>query len=280
MTRKFKTFTAKLNDKDVVFKVYEPVIVDYKEATKARNEAFVEALQSKAPLRSQINTLLRSRGEWDDERETQFNNWNKDILDKEKQLKSGGMKLSQARTIALEMRELREKLQNLLADRSNLDNMTAEGQADNAHFNSLVSSCLVYNNEKGEEIRYFNSLEDYLVSGATEIAAEAAKTLATMLYTIGDNVQKSLPENQFLIRRGFMDEKMRLINKDGHLIDSEGRLIDEEGYYVDEQGRRVDKFGSPVDNKGNYIVEFKPFLDDDGNEIKEETKVEDKTEAK
>ena len=42
--RKFETFVEKVDDKDVTFKVYEPIIDDYKEAAKARNIAFIEAL--------------------------------------------------------------------------------------------------------------------------------------------------------------------------------------------------------------------------------------------
>ena len=275
MSKRCETFVLKSNDKDVTFKVYEPGVAEYKEASKARNEAFIESLQNKAPLRSQINTLLRGRGQWDDERESQYNTYTKAVLDKERLLKVGGIKLSQARQVALEMKEIRGKLRNLLSDRSILDNMTAEGQADNAHFNALVTLCLVYNDEKGEEKRYFNNLDDYLVKGSTDVASKAANVLATMIYTVGDNAEKSLPENQFLTKYKFADEKLRLINKDGHLIDEEGRLIDENSRFVDKDGNFVDKFGQPINEAGDYLVDAQPFLDDDGNpiiEVVEDTK--------
>jgi|SRR5208283_4775952 len=265
--RKSETFVEKVDGKDITFKVYEPTIIEYKEAAKARNVAFVEALSAKAPLRGQVNTLLRSRGQWDDEREQQYNDYTKQLLDKDRKLKKGGMKASEGKKIALEMRDLRVKLTNLLTDKSALDNLTAEGQADNAHFNSLVTTCLVYNNEQGEEVPYFTNLDDYIVRGNTEIANIAAQKLMTMLYTGGENIQKSLPENQFLLKYKFINEDLKLIGKDGKLVDDEGRLIDKDGRFVNEAGEFVDKFGNRVDDKGDYVVESTPFLDDDGNPI-------------
>lgn len=268
MTRKYVEFKADIDErKDVVFKVYEPLVEDYKEAAKVRNAAFVEALQSKAPLRGQLNTLLRNRGEWDDEREEQYNTYTREILQREKLLKVGGIKLSRAKELALEIREFRQKMRALLTDRSSLDSMTAEGQADNAHFNALVSSCLVYNDENGQEKRYFENVDEYLAKGASTIALTAAQKLAEMMYSIGDNVEKALVENQFLLKWKFVDEKLRLINTEGKLVDNDGRLIDENGYYIDNDGNHVDKLGNRVNEQGEYIVDSKPFLDDDGNEL-------------
>ena len=265
--RKFETFVEKVDDKEVTFKVYEPIIDDYKEAAKARNIAFIEALNSKATLRGQVNTLLRSRGQWDDEREAQYKDYTQQLLAKDLKLKKGGIKLVEGKKLALEMRDLRNKLTSLLTDKSNLDNMTAEGQADNAHFNSLLVTCLVYNNEKGEEVRYFANLDEYVVRGNTEIANTAAQKLMNMLYTVGESGQKVLPENQFLIKYKFVNEALKLINKDGKLIDDEGRLIDKDGRFINNEGKYVDKFGNEVDDKGDYVVNATPFLDDDGNQV-------------
>ena len=265
--RKFETFVEKVDGKEITFKVYEPAISDYKEAAKARNMAFVEALSGKAPLRGQVNTLLRSRGQWDDEREQQYNDYTKQLLAKDLKLKKGGMKASEGKKLALEMRNLRNKVTNLLTDKSALDNMTAEGQADNAHFNSLLVTCLVYNNEQGEEVQYFPTLDDYIVHGSTDIANVAAQKLMNMLYTGGENIQKVLPENQFLMKYKFVNEELKLINKDGKLVDEDGRLIDKDGRFINEAGEFVDKFGNRVDEKGDYVVNATPFLDDDGNQI-------------
>jgi len=266
MERRFESFTQELDGKLITIKVYEPTLADYKISAKVKNQTFIEALSSNAPLRAQISTLLRNRGQWDDQREAQYNQYTKDILDRERQLKLGGIKLSKAREIAIEMRELRGKLRELLTDKSSLDGMTAEGQADNANFNALVSCCTMIVNENGAEEKYFKSYEDYLTS-YNAVANTAAEKLASLMYNLGDNSEKNLPENKFLIERGFADDKLRLINKEGNLIDSEGRLINEDGKYVDPEGNFVDKFGNKIDNDGEYLVDSKPFLDDENNEI-------------
>jgi hypothetical protein len=254
---------------EVLFKICAPNVEHYKKALRARNEAVTEAISAKAPLRQQINTLLRNRGEWDDEREKQYNDLSKNLLDKERILKKGGISLNKAKEIALSMKEIRGKLQSLLADRSALDSMTVEGQADNAHFNMLLIQCTAYVNSKGQETPYFSSSDDYLVYGGSEVGVMAASLFAGMLYSIGDDLEKSLPENKFLLKYKFIDEKLRPINKEGKLVDKDGRLIDENGFYIDENGARVDKYGNLVDENGEYIIESLPFTDEDGNAITE-----------
>jgi hypothetical protein len=256
-------------DGEILFKLCSPTVEHYKKALKARNEVFFESVLAKAPLRQQINTLLRNRGEWDDEREKQYNDLSKDLLEKERILKKGGISLVKAKEVAISMKEVRGKLQSLLADRSSLDSMTAEGQGDNAHFNMLLVQCLVYVNIQEKEIQYFESLDDYLIRGSTDVGITAASLFAGMLYSIGDDLEKSLPENKFLLKYKFIDDKLRAINKDGKLIDKDGRLIDEKGFYINDNGDKVDKYGNPVDENGEYIVESLPFIDEDGNTIAE-----------
>lgn len=270
--RRFEEFEAKVDDKNIKFRVYEPTVEQDKEANKIRNQYFLEALQAKAPLRAQLNTLLRSRGEWDDERQRQYDEYQKTMYDCEKTLKAGGIKLEDAKKVALSLKETRTKMIALLSDRSSLEAMTCEGLADNAKFNALVALCLVYITEDGKELKYFNSVDEYL-TGNSIISNLAAQKLAYLLYSIGEDIEQSLPENKFLLKYKFVDEKLRLINKDGHLIDVDGRLINEYGNYVDEKGNLVDKFGTPINDVGEYAIDTKPFLDEDGKEIVEEPTV-------
>jgi hypothetical protein len=110
-------------------------------------------------------------------------------------------------------------------------------------------------------------MEDYLNRSTESVALMAAQNLANMLYGLDNDYESNLPENKFLKKYKFVDEKLRLVDKKGRLIDNEGRLIDESGRYVDENGSFVDKFGNKVDADGEYIVEQQPFLDDDGKPI-------------
>jgi len=273
---KTKTFTSTIEDKEVTLCVRSPSIEDQKEATKVYNQAFTDALKSKAVVRARLDDLLVEQGLWDNSKQKQFDDLQASILENERRLAKGGIPLSEAKDVALEMRKTRDKVRDLISVKTSLDTHTAEGQADNARFNYLVSACTVYDSTKQ---RYFSSLEDYLNRSTDIVALLAAQNLANMLYGLDNDYEGGLPENKFLKQYKFVDDKLRFINKEGKLVDSEGRLIDENSRYIDADGNFIDKFGNRVDKDGEYIIESKPFLDDSGNPIilenkdkKEETK--------
>lgn len=270
---KTRTFTATIDSKEITFLVKSPSLQDQKEATKVYNTAFTDALKSKAIVRAKLDDLLVEQGLWDDSKQMRFSTLQAQILEGERKLAKGGISLSSAKDEALKMRKLREELRDLIAVKTNLDTHTAEGQADNARFNYLVSACTVYNDSKKP---YFSSYEDYNSKSGTDlVAALSAQNLAGMLYGLDSDYEEKLPENKFLKQYKFVDDKLRLVNKKGHLVDSEGRLIDEDGRFINEKGEFVDKDGNPVDKQGDYVIEFSPFLDDDGKPV-----VVEKTETK
>ena len=201
---------------------------------------------------------------WDDKKEQKMNTIQQKLIDKEKDLAKGGISINAAKKIALDMKKLREDLRDLISVRTNLDNHTAEGQADNARFNYLVSSCLVY---KESQKPYFEGYEDYLNRASELVAIKGAQILANLLYGLENDYEKKLPENKFLKQYKLVDDNLRLVNKEGHLVDEDGRLVDITGRFVDTEGSYVDIEGNPVDDVGEFIVEFKPFLDDDGKPI-------------
>jgi hypothetical protein len=267
---KTRTFTATVDNKEVTFLVRSPSLQDQKEATKVYNSAFTDALKSKAVVRAKLDDLLVEQGLWDDTKQMRFATLQAQILEGERKLAKGGIPLAQAREEALKMKKLREDLRELIAVKTNLDTHTAEGQADNARFNYLVSVCTVYNDTKKP---YFSSYEDYNSKSGTDLVAGlAAQNLAGMLYGLDNDYEEKLPENKFLKQYKFVDDKLRLINKDGKLVDGEGRLIDENGRFINEKGEFVDKDGNLVNQEGDYVIEFKPFLDDEGKPVVLETK--------
>jgi hypothetical protein len=261
---KIRTFKTTINDKETEFLVRTPSLQDQREATKIYNQAFTEALKSKAIVRAKLDDLLVDQGLWDDAKQTKFTQLQSVILDGEKKLAKGGIGLSQAKQTALDMKKNREDLRELISVKTNLDTHTAEGQADNARFNYLVSVCTVY---KDNSKPYFANYEDYNNRSTDIVAILGAQNLAGMLYGLENDYEEKLPENKFLKQYKFVDDKLRLINKDGKLVDSEGRLIDENGRFINEDGEFVDKNGNLVDKQGDYIVEFQPFLDDNGNPV-------------
>jgi hypothetical protein len=261
---KTKTFKTTINEKEVEFLVKSPSLENQREAQKVYNQAFTDAIKSKSVVRAKLDDLLQDQGLWDDEKQAKFTDLQKQLLDGERRLAKGGFGLSEAKRVAIEMKELREKVRELISVRTSLDNHSAEGQADNARFNYLVSACVVYNDTKEP---YFKNMEEYLNRATEQVSLLGAQNLANMLYGLDNDYETNLPENKFLKKYKFIDEKLRLVDKKGRLIDAEGRLVDDNGRFIDEQGNYVDKFGNKVDEEGEYVVDAQPFLDDEGNPV-------------
>lgn len=261
---KTKTFKVEIDGVDKEFLVRSPTLENQREGQKVYNQAFTDAIKSKSVVRAKLDDLLEDQGLWNKEKQAEFNTLQKQILEGEKKLAKGGFSLSEAKELAVEMRGLRDKIRDLISVRTSLDNHSAEGQADNSRFNYLVSVCVVYNDTKQP---YFNNMEDYLSRSTDKVAILGAQNLANMLYGLDNDYENNLPENKFLKKYKFVDDKLRLVDKKGRLIDAEGRLIDENNRFIDEQGNFVDKFGNRITDEGEYVVDSQPFLDDDGNPI-------------
>lgn len=275
---KTEEFKITKDDKEVALLVRSPSLSDQREAQKAYNQAFTDAIKSNAVVRAKLDDVLEEQGLWNKEKQAKFTQLQQEILDGEKRLAKGGFSLKEAKNLALEMKRTREEIRDLISVRTSLDNHSAEGQADNARFNYLVSSCVVY---KDSNEKYFKNLEDYINKADDPAALLGAQKLANMIYGLDNNFEKNLPENKFLQKFKFVDDKLRLVDKQGRLIDADGRLIDSEGRFIDEQGNYVDKFGNRVDKEGEYVVDSQPFLDEDGNPIvlEDETKPAQSTTA-
>jgi hypothetical protein len=261
---KTKTFKTTVDSVEKEFLVRSPSLNDQREAQKVYNQAFTDAIKSKSVVRAKLDDLLEDQGLWNDEKQAKFTSLQKELLEGEKKLAKGGFSLNEAKDLAVKMKGVRDDIRDLISVRTSLDNHSAEGQADNARFNYLVSVCVVYNDTKQP---YFKNLEDYLNKSTDQVAILGAQNLANMLYGLDNDYESNLPENKFLKKYRFIDDKLRLIDKKGRLIDGEGRLVDERGRFIDEEGGFVDKFGNRVDADGEYVVEQQPFLDDDGQPI-------------
>lgn len=271
---KTRTFTAFIDGKNREMMVRSPSLNDQKEATKIYNQTFSEALKAKAVVRAKLDDLLVEQGLWDGIKQAKFTELQSNILEGERKLAKGGISLNEAKRIALDMRKTREELRELISVKTNLDTHTAEGQADNARFNYLVSACTVYSDTNAP---YFKNFEEYNNKSADPVAILAAQNLANMLYGLDNDYEEKLPENKFLKQYKFIDSKLRLINKDGKLVDQEGRLIDENGRFINEAGQFIDKDGNLVNEQGDYVIEFSPFLDENGKPVEPESS-EKKTE--
>tara|TARA_R100000008_G_scaffold41113_2_gene23668 strand:- start:3615 stop:4514 length:900 start_codon:yes stop_codon:yes gene_type:complete len=243
--------------------VRKPTNKELKEAdiyrAKAWNKAFKEGVMTKA----EVDQVMRDRGLWDDSKATQETKLTNEILDLEKELYIGNgkskPKLSDGRRLALEMKQKRFELRDLISERLSMDENTAESLADNARFDYLVYVCS-FNTETNE--RLFDSYEDYNNRGSTSVAIAAAQLLAHMVYNLDSDFEENLPENKFLKKFELVDENNQLIDPNtGDLIDFEGNRINELGQFINEDGERVDNEGNSITDEGLYeMVEYENDL--------------------
>lgn len=257
-------FKATINGSEQELAVIKPNRKAMNEAQVVYHKSFKEALDNGMMVRAKIDDYLKRQNLWDDAKEMEYSELQQTINNGRKRLDAGGIKLAEAKKIALEMKKARDGIRQLIAVKVEMDNNCAEGVAQAAQFDCLVSNSVVYNltNE-----RVFKGYQDYLDKAYEPWVNQAASLLSKLMYGLEDDYEKKLPENQFLVKHGFANEKLKLVNKDGHLVDIDGRLINEEDRYVNEKGEYVDKNGDRIDKDGNYVVEFKPFLDDDDQPI-------------
>jgi hypothetical protein len=259
-------FKVNIDGKDIELEIKAATLIDQRESQKVYNQAFSDAVKSGSIVRAKLDDLLKEQGLWDDKKEIQFKTLQKQILESEKKLAKGGISLKTAKNTAIQIQKLRNDLRDLISVKTNLDSHTAEGQADNARFNYLVSSCVVYKNNGN---KYFKNYEDYLNRSVDTVSIIAAQKLASIMYGLDSDFEKKLPENKFLLKYKFINNELEFIDSNGRLVDQEGRLIDKNGRYINEEGKFVDKDGNLVDESGDYVIEFEPFLDDNGNPIVE-----------
>ena len=299
MDKQQRTVTSEdSSGNEVVVIVRSPTVDDYKHSQLEYNKAFRDALDSGALLRQRLTDYMREQGIWNDEKQKKSDEYVEKIRGMEEALKAGGIRLSEAKKIALDLRQVRAEFQLFLSEKNSLDSASAEGQADNARFNKLVRLCVLdpktklpffkRDSKKAEEEAYSaSSTEPWLV--------EASSELANMLYGLDPNYNQNLEENKFLKEFNFVNEDYQFIDQDGHPTDSEGRLVNDEGRYVAYRSEEAKKARDEsemyfVNRDGEELVcitnsdgeeewvrpqlkERKPFLDDEDNPIVKEEAV-------
>lgn len=272
-----KVFSVTVDDVTTEYAVRMPTLGEKNEAQAEFNRAFQRHVQSGAVVRAQVDKIVRVRNLWDDELEEKYKSMYDEIRKIELTLRKGGILKSKMRELCIKLRELRYDAGTLRSPVTSLDNMTAEAQAETDKFNYLVAKCTVYNTggEAGKQV--FRDVEDFLNRTSDKVAVEAARNLMELVYGLDLDSDKKLIENKLLVEHGLADEKLRLINKDGHLIDVDFNLINEDGRYVNDKNEFVNIDGDRVDEEGNVIVESQPFIDD---ESESEPEKESETKAR
>jgi len=275
------------DDNKVKTLLKRPTAQDYRDSQVQYNETFRKALDSGALLRQKLTDYMKDQGIWDDEKQKKNDQYIKDISAREDALKAGGIRLSEAKDIAFELRNLRAEFRELLSERNALDQNSAEGQADNARFSELIRVCMLDPNTKSPK---FPDQAAYDSQADEPWVVEAAAELAGMIYGLDPNYDKNLEENKFLKEFKFVDDELRFINKEGHFVDIDGRLVDENGRYIAYRTKEGKENKDPeqvyfVNVDGEEVVSVtndegeeewvkislkkrKPFLDDEDKPIK------------
>jgi hypothetical protein len=250
---------------EIVVYATRPTPEETAAAQMESNKMFKQALLNGAMVRKTLEAELEKQGIWNPEKQKKLEGYNAEIREHLTALKAGGIKLSEARDLAIKVRIARMEALSLSAERTEYDSYTAEAQAEAAKIDYLTSVCI--KDAEGKPI--FEDAEAYREKQFEPYVAEAAGKLVNLIYGVEDGWEADLPENKFLKKYKFVDDKMRLV-KDGHYITVDGKRVNENFQYVDDDGNITDADGNRIDDDGLPLVETAPFLDDDGNPIEDE----------
>lgn len=249
-------FTSKWNDKDVDLELIAVNNKIQKDSEVIANKAFKEAIDLEYPLAAQILQILKSRGITLDEE--QVDKLSKEIRQKEFALETGkldGKKLTklEGRNLALELRSLRYKLDEIVNINTSYYSNTVEKYVQNERIKYFVYACLLDANTR---TRFFKSYDEFKSAYEADhkLILDAFDSYYKMVST-DLFVAKEYSEEKFLKKFNFVNDKGQLINEQGKMVDKDFRLIDEKGFYINENGQRIDYFGNLIDENGNIIVD-------------------------
>jgi hypothetical protein len=264
MEKRFDTTDKDGKELDLLVK--SPTNRQLLEAEKVYKKAFRQALEEGAMLRKKLSMYMLEQGIWTDKQEKEYMEVIKEINLLDYQLNTGKntegkkLKLSEAKEIALALRDKRIDFRDLITERQDMDHLTAEGQADTERFSYLVFVCTYdYVSQKP----FYTDFDDYQEKSNDQASVDAAKHVGAIVYDVDPEYENDLTENKFLRRFKFADEKNHLVNSDGKHIDRDGKPVDDEGYILNDTGKRVNINDLPVLEE-NETVEKVEFEDDLG----------------
>lgn len=237
--------------------VIRPINRTIQSAERYRAKVWNQCILDGVLTKKELSKFLKDRNIWteqkeNDEREivTQLQK-----LERELYLGSGDngkkLKLSDGQKVAIQMRLLRIKLRDLIAEKLSFEENTAEALSENAKFDYFVADCTFY--ENGEKV--YKDVDDYNSKSSDELAFAAASALAQMMYQLDSKFEESLPENKWLKHFNLINNDLSLVNKDGQLVDLDGRKINENGNYINDNGQLIDREGNLINEDGTYVIQ-------------------------
>lgn len=254
---RFVEWEGKFNDSSVKIKTILPTPAIARNSERYVAATFKEAIDSGALLKLQIENELKGRGinTNSDEEDSEVTKLQKEIKEKEVVLlrgRDGSRKLTKqdGRTLALEIRGLRQRIMMVGSTTTELYQRTAEKLSEDERYRYYVHACT---QDAATGRPFFKSFDEFKDNIDDEFVLEATNNFYKNF--VGSDFLDKTVEIKWLIKYKFMNEKLQLIDDQGRLVDSDGRLVSDKGRLIDDKGNFVDIFGNKVDEDGNIMVE-------------------------
>lgn len=232
-----ETVKVKIGDEEKAFIVKHPTSRMEAEANMHSSKVFAKLIKKKKDgdetllLRSQLDDYLRDVGLYTDEEIANITATSAKIKELEEKLTEGGVKKSEGKKIAIDLRKSRYSLIMMLSKRFEYDKNTIEYQTENARLNYLISKCLC--GDDGTPV--FNSVEDYEFddTGLKNSLYELIQRIGSICSSYDPDYEAKLIENQFLKKFNFCNDKFELVDAEGHKVNEHGERVDENGNLID-----------------------------------------------
>lgn len=229
------------------YKVRKPNSIQKNQGRRIYNQAFNQALTDGCMIKEQAINFSKERGIWNTEKEAELAELRKKIDDGEKILELGGIELSQAKDVALDIRQNRFELMLRNIALSEIFANTAEREAEFAESQYIMSVCICQKN--GQPL--CKDLNDFLNRQDEPPIVEGINKFNDLMYGNNADYFKELPENKFLIEYGFMDNEMNLLDENGQKIVNEDEKVERKPFL---------KNGEPIVKDQPVSVEPEPAL--------------------
>lgn len=186
-------------------------------------------------IRAKLDEFLRDQGLYTDDDIQNITRLSEKIEDLEGKLVAGGIKKSEGKEMAIDLRRCRILLLTLLAKRMEYDANTVEHHTERARTNYIISKCLCYE----EDVPVFKSPDDYQYddTGIKDLLVEPIRRISALCSSYDPDFEAKLIENKFLKKYGFCNDKFDLVNENGELVDEKGRRIDQDGNLLEEKDK-------------------------------------------
>ena len=253
---KKRTFDTVVNGETVTLAVVKPTLAQENDANKIYVKKKIKLLnlpKEERPFpQNSVRVKLKESGIWSEEQDKELAEVDARIAILEKILETGEreedgvaikLKKLEGRKVALELMVIRFAKFNMLTEIEQFArDITLERIAEREQLDYLVSVCTLDKDNR----KYFKNLEDYQARQYDQDAIDARAALENHLADNQKDWREDLIEYKFLREYKYVDDKYRLIDKDGHLCDVDFRRINEDGLYIDDNGNVIEEVPSEV----------------------------------